>query len=269
MENGIAELETARRELVETLDLLTQVQAPLPSLFSPIESQDDRARQRIQKASRRAWKEFEKLVPEKTRSEIRPHIEKSEKAAVAALNYLEDTDKAHEAHEAIHHAAFIRSGLYGCPITYRDGDFWTDCSIDISHLRLGMSIGMTSASYCSVCNRRAEDCDHVMGVSYNVVAIIGEDGSCNICDLPECPHENMSTYPVIARGFVRDINIHETSMVSRPRYPLARITEWTKEIPQRYREYAEAHVLNCDGCMGPCKGFNESGDWPLPNSMCT
>lgn len=261
--NGVVELRTATNEYAAALALLAPWSEGMPTIFSPLETQDDEGRRRISESSRKAWQDYCKKIPEQTRQLIEPNIRRSEKAAVNALNYLEDTDKAEEAHEAIHRAAFVRSGLFGCPITYQDEQFWSDCSINMSHLRIGMSVGITSDFFCSICDEKAEDCDHVMGETYPVVAKTDERGLCMICSLPNCLHDEGASYPVTAQGIGREILAHEVSMVSRPRYPLARITKMTWEVPERYRKHGIAGVLSCDACLGPCDGFNDSATWEL------
>ena len=261
--SGAVELNTAEHEYAAVASLLNDWAGSVPPLFSPVESSDENFRQHVQQVSRQAWKNLGKELPEETLRLIEPRIRASEKAAVNALNYLEDTERAQEAHEAIHRAAFIRSGLFGCPIRYADGQFWTDCPVNMSHLRMGMSAGITSDFYCSICNEKMEDCDHVMGDDYQVIASKSDDGHCTACDLMSCAHQSGETYVVTAEGIGREIVAHEVSMVPRPRYPLARIQAMTREVPELYRSYAEAGVLNCDGCMGPCTGLNESADWGL------
>lgn len=258
--SGEAELKTAQHEYEIVVDLLIDWTEYLPPLFDPLESQDDEARHQIQQSSRQAWRKLSKQIPATTLQLIEPHIRASEKAAVNALNYLEDTDRAQETHEAIHRAAFMRSGLFGCPITYVDGQFWWDCTVSMSHIRMGMSAGITSDFYCSVCDEKMEDCDHVMGSVYPIVAQKDDDGSCVVCGLLSCMHKQGETYPVTASGIGREIEAHEVSMVSRPRYPLARIIKMTREVPERYRPYAEAGVLDCDGCLGPCEGLSDNAE---------
>ena len=258
---GKAELATANKEYAAVVRLLADWADVIPPLFAPIESSDDRARHQIQQSSRGAWRKLSKQIPKETLQLVEPLIRTSEKAAVNALNYLEDTESAQEAHEAIHRAAFIRSGLFGCPITYEDGQFWWDCTVSMSHLRMGMSAGITSDFYCSICDKKMEDCDHVMGSTYSVVAQKDDDGRCSVCGLLNCGHKQGETYPVTASGIGREIAAHEVSMVSRPRYPLARINKMTREVPERYQPYAEAGVLDCDECLGPCGGLVETAGW--------
>ncbi|WP_336855458.1 hypothetical protein [Sinomonas albida] len=145
---------------------------------------------------------------------------------VAALNYLEDHALADAAHRAIHRAAFMRRGLYGCPIVLGDDDeFWTKCSISISHLRIGMSAGLISDFECSICGLLVEDCDHIMGEIYDKIASRDDDGTCSICEATECEHEIGKAYLTAAYANARNAMAEEVSMVARPRYPQARIVE--------------------------------------------
>lgn len=263
--NGGAELTTAHNEFEVVVELLTDWAEHVPAMFAPIESQDDEARQQIQQSSRRAWRKLTKQIPTTMLKIIEPHIRASEIAAVNALNYLEDTDKADEAHETIHRAAFIRRGLFGCPIAYVDGQFWRDCTVSMSHIRRGLSAGITSDFYCSVCDEKMEDCDHRIGDTYPIKAKKGDDGNCVVCGLLSCTHKQGESYLVTATGIGREAVVHEVSLVARPRYPLSRIKKMTLEIPERYRSLAEDGSLHCDGCIGPCEGLQEYSerDWNL------
>lgn len=261
--NGASQLRTADEEYTTALAFLSDWTELVPNLFSPLESNDEELRDSIVEKSRTEWESLKTEIPHGVLELAEPHIRASEKAAVNALNYLEDTHIAGDAHKAVHRAAFLRRGLFGCPITYREGQFWSDCSINISHLRLGMSVGITSDFHCSICDEKLEDCDHVMGQEYLVAAKTNPQGLCSICELPTCSHQQGERYAVAAQGVGREISLHEVSMVSRPRYPLARITEMTRDLPQEYRSIGKAGLLHCDACLGPCRGFNESADWNL------
>lgn len=54
----------------------------------------------------------------------------------------------------------------------------------------------------------------------------------------------------------------------RPRYPLARIVEQTKDLSNGHDDplvvaAAKNGDLNCDAELGPCKGFNEVKHWDV------
>ncbi|MFF2318238.1 hypothetical protein ACFVTE_18465 [Arthrobacter sp. NPDC058097] len=232
-----------------------------------MESDDDVLRRQVQRQKRSEWIDFTATIDQKTLDEVEPLIRHSESAAVAALNYLEDHELAEVAHAAIHRAAFMRRGLFGCPIVLREDDeFWTNCSISMSHLRLGTSAGLISDFECSICGKLVEDCDHIMNeVYYKSAAHI--DGKCSICGATTCEHEAGKAYPAVAYANARNMGLEEVSLVARPRYPQARIVEESVDLgpagdDPRVRRAAQQHILNCDGCLGPCKGFNDMQNWP-------
>jgi hypothetical protein len=120
---------------------------------------------------------------------------------------------------------------------------------------------MTSEFVCAICERPVEDCDdHVMGETYEKLAIKADDGTCSICAATHCNHVVGTAYPTMAHGVGRSADVHEVSMVARPRYPQARITERTlnhldPDENSLVRWAAENGQLNCDHCLGPCQGF--------------
>lgn len=190
------------------------------------------------------------------------------KAAMDALNYLEDHELREEAHAAIHRSAFVNRGLFGCPVVLRDDEYWTDCPINISHLRVGVSAGLVSDFECSVCGELVEDCDHQMGHPYPKVAELTAEGKCTLCDSVDCEHPEGKIFLAQAHASARNIQAAEVSLVARPRYPLARIVEELKDMGPLHKDSRVVHAakhgdLNCDADLGPCEGFNEVKDWDI------
>lgn len=233
----------------------------MPMLDFELTEEDDEARSAIQRQKRYDWADFSKTLDEKTINAIEPHARKAVAAAVAALNFLEDHELREEAHTAVHTAAFLQRGLFGCPIVLRDNAYWTDCPINVSHLRMGASVGMVSDWACSVCGRLLEDCDHVVGEPYAKVAQI-IDSQCSICGAGVCGHVVGRPYVVVASANAVNAVLLETSFVARPRYPQARIVELTQDFgdagdsPQ-FRAAVEHGALDCDCDLGPCAGLND------------
>ncbi|MFF1875670.1 hypothetical protein, partial [Kitasatospora herbaricolor] len=239
----------------------------MPSSYRPLETDDEELRRAVQHQKRSEWDAFAETIDQPTRDALEPHIRRSEAASVAALNYLEDHPLAETAHEAIHRAAFVRRGLFGCPVVLRDdGEFWSDCSINMSHLRAGMSAELVSEFECSVCGRLVEDCDHFPNGVYDKIA--GKDAAenCTICQAIECEHELGKSYPVVARAMARSMAAEGMAMVPRPRYPQARMVEQSMDLgtdgeDEQLRQLSRQGHLHCDGCLGPCKGFNDMRTW--------
>lgn len=267
--HGLTSLQVAAGEYIEVLRLLGAGAESMPALNFDLVEMDDGARRAIQRQKRADWLEFHFSIDPDTLNAIEPHIKKSASAAMDALNYLEDHPLREDAHAAIHRAAFVKRGLYGCPITYgEDQEYWTDCPINISHLRMGVSAGLMSDFECSICGKLAEDCDHEMGEHYPKVAARDAKGKCAVCNETECDHPVGETIMVTAWANARNVKAKEVSMVARPRYPLARVVEKSYDLgpageDPRVRNAAKQGVLNCDGDLGPCMGFTEMTDWDV------
>lgn len=265
--HGRASLQIAASEYDEVLRHLGD--ATIPALDFDLVEEDDGVRRAVQRQKRAEWLDFQSTVDPGVLTAIEPHIKKSVSAAMDALNYLEDHPLREEAHIAIHRAAFAKRGLFGCPITYgEDEEYWTACPINISHLRIGVSAGLVSDFECSICAELVEDCDHVMGEHYPKVAKHDAEGICNICGKAGCAHIVGETTMVAALAIARNVKANEVSMVARPRYPLARMVEKSYDLglaseDPRVQKAAKRGDLNCDGDLGPCKGFNEMSDWDL------
>jgi hypothetical protein len=265
--NGRESLQTADDSYIAALKALGNRAEDIPAMHAPLESNDDVLRRQVQRQKRSEWIEFTATIDQKTLDEVEPLIRHSESAAVAALNYLEDHELAEVAHAAIHRAAFMRRGLFGCPIVLREDDeFWTNCSMRMSHLRLGTSAGLISDFECSICGKLVEDCNHIMNEVYYKSAT-HSGGKCSICGATTCEHEAGRAYPTVAYANARNMGLEEVSLVARPRYPQARIVEESVDLgpagdDPRVRRAAQQHILNCDGCLGPCKGFNDMQNWP-------
>jgi hypothetical protein len=265
--NGRQALSDADTSFAEVMNILGDKAAFAPSLHRPIESIDDGERRAVQREKRSEWIDFVITLDMATLHAIEPHIRRSETAAVAALNYLEDHALAHTAHEAIHRAAFVRRGLFGCPIVlHDDGKYWTDCAVNMSHLRAGMSAEIVSDFECSICGHLVEDCEHIMNYVYEKTAERDGTGSCTVCAAVGCDHEIGLEYPVIARGLARNMAAEGVALVARPRYPLARIDAQTIDLDDLgdsdlMREAADQRRLHCDACLGPCRGLNDMRAW--------
>jgi len=265
--NGRESLRTADESYAAVLAALGKHADKLPVMHTLLATDNEALRREVQVQKRSEWLEFSAAIDQRTLDAIEPTIRRSESAAVAALNYLEDHELAEVAHTAIHRAAFIRRGLYGCPIILRDDDeFWTNCSIKLSHLRAGMSAGLVSEFECSICAQLVEDCDHTMGEFYEKIASLDDEGMCSICSTTGCEHQIGTAYQTAAYANARNMLAEEVSIVARPRYPQARMVEWSIDLgpvgdDPEVRRAAQHDALNCDGCLGPCAGLNDKLTW--------
>ena len=268
--HGRVALDVSAEEYAEAVALLGELAGRMPTLPKSLVEKDEDVRRAIQREKRGEWIELTAEVDQATVDAIEPHITKAVASAIEALNYLEDHELMEDAHTAIHRTAFLKRGLFGCPIVLRGDEYWSECPVNLSHLRIGVSAGMVSDFECPICGELAEDCDHQMSEFYPKVAARDGEGKCNLCDSEECEHPEGETFLVEARARARNIKTGEVSFVARPRYPLARIYGESKDMgmlrDDRRIRYAAAHGdLQCDADLGPCKGFNEMKNWDLNN----
>lgn len=268
--HGRESLQVATDEYAEVLAILGESVSNMPALPTPLVEADEDVRRAVQREKRAEWIAFQAELEQATLDAIEPHIKKSVSSAMDALNYLEDHELVEEAHQAIHRAGSVRRGLFGCPIVLRDDEFWSECPINLSHLRMGVSAGLVSDFECSICGELVEDCDHQMGEFYPKIAERAVDGKCSLCGATDCEHPVGETVLVQAYANARNIKAGEISFVARPRYPLARLVQESKDLgamgdDPRVRYAAQHGDLNCDADFGPCKGFNEMKNWDLTN----
>jgi hypothetical protein len=269
--NGRLALQAAHAEYAAAVALLGDAAGRVPQPY-PLDAEV--ARDAFIPAQRRArddWNAVAATLDASMLAEVEPHIQRSEAAAVAALNFLEDHELRDEAHTAIHRSGFLRSGLYGCPIHFRDDDYRTECLTVLAHQRFGASAGLVTEFECSICGRQVEDCDHLGDEFYEVIAAHADGGRCSVCDSEECEHEMGQVYEARAYARAKNFIAQEISWVARPRYPLARLREQSFDVGSLAddpgtRTHAERGELHCDGCVGPCPGFNEMTNWELDRS---
>jgi hypothetical protein len=184
-------------------------------------------------------------------------------AAVDAFNYLEDTELAVEAHMHAHAIGELVAGVFGCRAQREDGRWFDVCPLSLMHLRVGSSPGFVARRHCSVCDgdlADPDDCEHLPGVAYPVVAARDQDGNCTICGAVECAtHPVGSTHSVPVHAVIHEVDrFDEISAVARPRDPLARYD--AVEIPAQAVAALPGSsdskaVLECTRCVSPCTGF--------------
>lgn len=260
-ESGRNELAIFERELAKAIETL-RVLDPDSLNVPPLESADDRVRVDQHARLNSYWADIRREIGPDTIRKAQPSVRAAERAAVRALNFLEDNALADAAHRGVHVASQLRRGLLGCPIEFRDGAYWTTCPFALAHVRVGFSAGITGSFVCSACGAAMEDCDHLPGAQTEHVKR-GGAGSCNICLEPACDHVDGQIYVVAVRPIGENFTAHEVSMVPRPMYPQARFTEIevTDDLDERARALARAGRLNCDECLGPCDGLLDARSW--------
>lgn len=260
-ENGLAELARADAAFRAVLNDLDSAGVTVPTLPELVENTEAESRREIQRVNRSRWLDLGPLIDDALKARVEPLIREAESSAVRAFNYLEDHALGERAHRAIHQAAFVRRGLFGCPIILRDGLLWTACSIHVSHIRVGFSVEIVCDFECSVCGRLVEDCDHDMGSTYELTIERGDAGLCGLHNRIDCEHPIGSPFRATAIATARSIKATTgVAVVERPRYPQARAKEITIDSEalaanELVRRAAEAGDLHDDECLGPCRGL--------------
>lgn len=183
---------------------------------------------------------------------------KSLERAVDAFNFLEDTDLADLSHQHAHKVAAMVGGLFGCKIEYSDGTYWDTCRLSLMHHRWGMSAGFTAARKCSLCGEDIDLCNHILDEQYEVQVQRSSDGTCSVCGSLSCSHrdgEVVMTYP---HPVLSDFELHEVSMVARPRDPLARVTKMEFNpavLSHSLGVKPNGRAVRCYRCTHPCGGL--------------
>lgn len=178
--------------------------------------------------------------------------------AVDAFNFLEDTELSNLAHQHAHKVAALVGGVFGCSIEYSEDTHWDTCPLSLMHLRWGMSAGFTATRNCSLCGEDLDLCEHLLDTLYEVRIQHTAEGTCNACGRRSCSHgegEIVRAYPHAVMG---DLKLHEVSMVSKPRDPLARMEKVELNPQSLVRSLGEdpgGRAVRCCRCLHPCGGF--------------
>ncbi|MER7978298.1 hypothetical protein [Streptomyces sp. NPDC095817] len=183
--------------------------------------------------------------------------------AVDAYNFLEDSELSELAHLHAHQVAALVSGLFGCNIEYSEDIYWDVCRLRLMHSRWGMSAGFTSTRNCSLCAQDIDTCQHLLDTRYDITVRHDAEGACNVCGRLSCPHTDGETVSAFPRPVMSELQLHEVSLVSRPRDPLARFTKVELSpdaLLQGLGEDPSGREICCYRCLHPCNGFDQ-----LPN----
>ncbi len=177
-----------------------------------------------------------------------------------------------EAHAWAHRTGELVGGIFGCHMNNKNNQWEDNCILSLMHVRLGNSAGMTANSVCNACGISCWECDHEPGEMAAVTATRDEN-VCNICHAPsDCGHLEGASYDVRVQPVIKELDLHEVSLVPRPRDPLARITGRSVD-DNELRDFfgfipsPDARLL-CHQCMFPCEGFRAGryGDVSIPDA---
>lgn len=175
-----------------------------------------------------------------------------------ALNNLEDDEQSDAAHDHLHRVGKAVGLLFGCPVEFENDSYWSTCKVSLAHSRWGFSIGMTARRLCSHCGMNIDECEHLLDQPYEYMVEFDEHGLCTHCVRTDCGHTAGEVILTRPWGRVAEADLHEVSVVRRPRDPLARATRVELDIGH-LRAFLGPGVdegqLNCTRCVEPCPGF--------------
>lgn len=153
---------------------------------------------------------------------------------------------------------------FGCQLEYREGYYWVNCPVMLSHSKGGFSVGGKGRTICTICGEDILNCSHVKGQAYDRVTARRIEGElCNICGERQCGHLVGSTYDnVRAFGVVVELDLDHVSFVENPSNPLAVVHRYSltrsdlvsalPEDEQAGFEYGKTkiHCHHCKMCDG-------------------
>jgi hypothetical protein len=88
-----------------------------------------------------------------------------------------------------------------------------------------------------------------------------DGNACPVCQQDECHHSPDRLFRVGVVAIIKEADLREVSLVSRPAHPGARLTAIpvdNADLMAHFREnYAPGLPLSCDKCLGNCTGFDE------------
>ena len=132
------------------------------------------------------------------------------------------------------HRAYLRAigervhDTFQCTLPFRDGNYWVECPVALSHSRGGFSVGGVERCVCSICGEDMLHCPHVNGRSYNQTTARRLTDVCNICGENQCGYTEGAVYDSArAFGVVTELKLEEVSFVENPANPLAVVCNYS------------------------------------------
>lgn len=180
----------------------------------------------------------------------------------SALDWAEDTDREEEMHRQLDEAGLWKRRTLGCTIKFVDGKYIEDCPVSLGHRRVGLSVGGTAISVCSICARDFSECEHDPAASYLVPGGQAYRNYCRVCAETECAkHKSNLQYSATPVSIVTKMQVNEVSIVARPAFKDARITESEIGIESLRMalgpQFTPGVSVSCDKCLSSCGGLVE------------
>jgi len=156
--------------------------------------------------------------------------------------------------------------IFGCVMEFRDGSYWANCPVGLSHMNMGFSIAASGKSICSICGQDSLDCPHLRGEKYDDVVACRIDGICNICTERYCDHLAGQVFNGV-RAFsimTKVLTLDHVALVENPGNPLCVVQgvslgrkDMLERLPANEHHqfvYGKTivfchHCLECDGSI--------------------
>ncbi len=189
--------------------------------------------------------------------------EKAARAALAlyarSLDWAEDTDDEEEAHRVMDDAGTWVRETFGCQLARNGTEYRQACPVALAHNRIGLSVGGSAVRVCSLCGEDLSECPHMPGTAYVVPGGPAELGWCRVCLQAACEHASDTEYRVSVVSIVKEMEVEEISLVSKPANPEARIHEMSVPISELQEllgaEFVPGTEVSCDRCLNKCAGL--------------
>jgi len=217
------------------------------------------------KISKYLFLESVRLFNASKKSESLEKIDESLESIKDAFWLADELPIESEPHGVLHEIAKWKHDNFGCYLI-KDGDVYIQrCAVAMTHKRIGFSIGSTGTAICEICENDEFSCPHSHDRTYWIEAGNRKDGACLICGEMKCSdHPNTSIYRVRPTFRLKNLVLHEVSIVRKPANRLSHIREMTltkNDMITNVGAIDEEHgqVYKCDQCAGACLGFTEFG----------
>jgi Caudovirus prohead serine protease len=245
--------------------------APAKRRFAPAGSDADlrQAYRDEQIISRRAEgdrliRQARAFLPKAKHVKARERAERDARQALAAyrasLDWAEDTAHEDEAHRLLDEAGSWVRRTFGCHLERHGQQYQQTCPVALGHNRIGLSVGgRASKQICSLCAADVSECEHLPGTAYLVPGGSDDLGWCRVCCQPECEHLQTETYRASLVSIIREMELHEVSVVTKPAHPEARIQLVSIPLSDLRAElgndFQPGMDVSCDRCLSPCEGL--------------
>jgi hypothetical protein len=197
----------------------------------------------------------------------RDNAEKEARKAIDSIVHAfwwAENSKAEEAqHQLMHRIGRWTRKNFNCQLRFDEEKYYRSCPIDISHTRVGMSIGFIANRICSLCGEDLSECAHLLGRAYWVHGGPDATGQCPVCNKESCRHSPDRLYRAQVISIVKSGTIREVSLVRRPANPearLLRIQVTRKDLAEEFGpSFVYGMTVSCNKCLGECPGFSDFG----------